>query len=259
MTAGIDENAKRQASFFEDLHRHDPEPWSFSKRGVEVLRHEWIATIARTLVPRRIADIGCSFGQLTRRISEFAPDLLAVDVSATAVSVAKERCKPYTPGFLAGAAMALPVASGSIDLVIASDGIYSWNLDYSERAVALRELYRITRPGGHVLLTEHTRRERFPDFLGEVERSGLEIESVTYLADRPWYQVESWFKAVQHLRVVEAARRSVTIARGFRAVARLVGPAASRHICVLARRKEPESRAPIGRRARADSVLTASS
>jgi len=252
-------NAKRQASFFEDLHRQESEPWSFSKRGVEVLRHEWVATTARALRPPRVADIGCSFGQLTRRIAEFAPELLAIDVSATAVSVAKERCKPIRPHFVAGAAMALPVACGSIDLVIASDGIYSWNLDYGERAIALSELHRITRPGGHVLLTEHTRRERFPDFISEVEASGLEIESVNYLADRPWYQVESWFKAVQHLGIVDAARRSVTIARGFRALGRLLGPVASRHICVLARRAGTASEAPIEHRAQVESAFIASS
>jgi hypothetical protein len=101
-----------------------------------------------------------------------------------------------------------------MDLVIASDGIFSWNLDSGEQQAALRELRRITRADGALLLTEHARKHRFPEFLRQIERSGLRIVWVRYLYDRPWYQIESWFKAVQHWRWVQAARSSVAIARG---------------------------------------------
>src|SRR4051812_34453167 len=56
------DNAKRPSDF-DELHRRDREPWSFSARGAEMLRHEWIATVVRSLAPWRVVDVGCSFGE----------------------------------------------------------------------------------------------------------------------------------------------------------------------------------------------------
>lgn len=229
-------NVQEQARYFEQRYRRESEPWSFSTRAVEGLRHAWIANVAASLGPSRILDVGCSLGQLSTRLAPFAPELLAIDVSPTAVAGARRRAFPRRPDFIAGGALSLPLASETVDLTIASDGIYSWNLELEERVVALSELRRVTRIGGHVLLTEHTRRERFAGFVREIEHSGLRVQRVSYLYDRPWYQVESLFKALQPYRCVQAARRSALIARVLCTVGRLIGPAASRHICVLALR-----------------------
>jgi len=139
--------------------------------------------------------------------------------------------------FAAASALALPIASGGMDFVVAADGIYSWNLESRDRNRCLGEIHRILVASGRVLFTEHTRAFRFAEFVAEIERHDFEIERVDYLYDRPWYQVESWFKMLQGTSWVRSARRSDAIARFLQRVGRVFGPRASRHVCVLARKR----------------------
>jgi SAM-dependent methyltransferase len=118
--------------------------------------------------------------------------------------------------------------------VFACDGLYSWELNAAERRRAIEEIHRVVRVGGHALFTEHTRPERFDQFIAGIAESPLRIVSVSYLYDRLWYQFESWFGAVRGSRVARRVLRSVRIARSLQTVGRAVGRSASRHVCVLA-------------------------
>jgi ubiquinone/menaquinone biosynthesis C-methylase UbiE len=220
---------------FEELHRSQQEPWMFGARAAEILRHEWIVEAAQRLEPATTLDVGCTVGQLTERLARALPGVSAIDVSPTAVTSARHRIAAGVQ-FMSGSVTSLPIAPASFDLVIAADGIYSWNLVPSDREAALREIHRVLRPGGRAILTEHTRPARFGEFVGEVARSPLRVVNVDYLYDRPWYQFESWLRAVQRFGGARAIRRNVGIARVLRAVGRRIGPRASRHVCVLAER-----------------------
>jgi SAM-dependent methyltransferase len=237
-TKAPDERLRR----LEQRYRQELEPWSFSERAAESLRHEWIARLAARLGSRRVLDVGCSLGQLTARLAGLAVELIATDLSPTAVERARRAIySSATPSratlsFFAGSALSLPLEAESVDLVIASDGLHSWSLEYDERATAIRELRRIVAANGYVLFTEHLRKNRFTSFVDEIRAGGLRIADVSYLYDRPWYQFESWLRAVQHWPSAKALRRNLTIARALRGVGRRIGPSASRHICVLATR-----------------------
>lgn len=87
-----------------------------------------------------------------------------------------------------------------------------------------------------MLITEHLRPARFAEFVAEVAASPLAVVRVEYLYDRPWYQFESWFRAIQHTSVGQAIRRNLAIARLLTRLGSFFGPRASRHICILARR-----------------------
>jgi len=233
-------NAAFQADFFEALHRETDEPFSYSTRAVERLRHEWtvgqIAKAAHT--GDHVLDLGCSRGQLTALLAQLPVQLTAIDVAPTALAAANERVARHPVSWAAGSVMALPIACGQVDLVVAADGIYSWNLETRERDRCLCEIRRVLVPSGRALFTEHTRPFRFPELVQQITRNGFTIEWVDYLYDRPWYQVESWFKAVQGTSWVRAARNSVRIARLLQHIGRMLGPRASRHICVLARKND---------------------
>jgi len=138
----------------------------------------------------------------------------------------------------AGSALALPIADGRVDFVVAADGIYSWNLETLDRDQCLSEIHRVLAPSGRALFTEHTRPFRFRELIQQIARNGFTVDRVDYLYDRPWYQVESWFKAVQTTSWVRAARNSERIARLLQRIGRIYGPGASRHVCVLARKSD---------------------
>lgn len=233
---------------FEGRYRSAEEPWSFSERAAERLRHRWVVDTVRRFAPRRALDVGCSLGQLTGALAELPMELHAVDVSPTAVTRARariatgngrpERSHRGALRFVAGSAVTLPLASSTYDFLTACDGLYSWELGDDERHRAVKELRRVLRVGGHALLTEHTRPARFEDFIGEITRGGLRLVSVEYLYDRPWYQFESWFRSVRGVGAVKRMLRSETVARALQRVGRALGPSASRHICVIATRDE---------------------
>ena len=232
------DNATLQAEFFETLHRGTEEPFSYSTRAVEQLRHAWIVERVAEVAHGRVLDLGCSRGQLTASLAELGVELTAVDVAPSAIAAASGRTRRHAVRFLAGNALALPIACGQMDFVVAADGIYSWNLDVFDRDRCLAEIHRVLAPAGRVLFTEHTRAHRFAEFTQQIERNGFTIEWVEYLYDRPWYQIESWFKLLQGTSWVRAARRNDSIARLLRRIGRLIGPAASRHVCVMARKNE---------------------
>jgi SAM-dependent methyltransferase len=222
---------------FDSLYRTGGEPWDYSERAVETLRHERVAGIVRALAPRRVLDVGCSLGQLTGHLAALPAEVHAVDLSPTAVRRARERVP--AAAFGGGSATRLPFAAGSFDVVVASDGLYSWHLDAAERALALGELHDALAPGGHAVLTEHMRPPRFGEFVAMIAASPLQIVEVRYFHDRPCYQFEGWLKAVRHTAAARALRRSRGVARALCALGRPFGAAGSRHVCVVARRTAP--------------------
>jgi SAM-dependent methyltransferase len=229
-----DGGATDQLSHFEELYSAGKEPWSYSGRAVEMLRLERVAALVGSLRPRRLLEIGCSLGLMTERLAALGAELTAVDLSPTAVRRARERVRGAT--FLAASGSRLPFAAGAFDVILASDGLYSWQIDAPARAAALREMHDALAPGGRVVLTEHMRPARFPEFVAEIRASPLRVERVTYLYDRPCYQFEGLIKAVQHTAPARALRASVPLAKALCALGRPFGPAGSRHIVVIATR-----------------------
>lgn len=164
--------------------------------------------------------------------------MVAVDLSPTAVARARENLDrdARKAEFVAARSIELPFCDESFDLIVAADGLYSWDIEKAERVLALREIHRVLSRGGHVIFTEHTRRTRFGEFVGEIEASPLTVAKVFYLYDRPSYQLESWLKAVQRLRIAMALRQSVAIARALSRAGRLFGTHGARHVCVIAQK-----------------------
>jgi SAM-dependent methyltransferase len=172
-------------------------------------------------------------------LAELPAKLFATDLSPTAVARARENVRVKRGKVIQFAAVrstALPFRDGVFDLVIASDGLYSWDIGREERAAALDEIARAMTAGGYVILTDHMRRHRFGDFVSEVEASPFRVESVLYFHDRPAYQFESWLAAVHSVPVAKALRRSIVIARLLSGVGRLFGTRGARHVCVIARK-----------------------
>jgi len=224
---------------FEEMHRGG-EPFDYSRRAAEILRHRFISDLVRALAPRRacLLDVGCSKGQLTLHLAAVPESVVAVDLSRAAIRAARERLRSGGAGarFVVADATALPFGAGRFDVVVMSDGLHSWQLPAAERRAALAQAGYVVRAGGHAVLTEYLQPRAFAEFVSEVRAGPFQVVAVEYLHDRLWYRVESWFKAVRDWRWVERLFASVPVARLLGGVARLFGRRGSRHICVVARR-----------------------
>ncbi len=93
-----------------------------------------------------ILDVGCGTGGMTAFLSDYGR-VSGVDLSPVALSFCRQRglspcCR--------SSALRLPFADDSFALVTAFDVLYHLGDDEA----ALRELWRVCRPGGNVLLTD---------------------------------------------------------------------------------------------------------
>lgn len=95
---------------------------------------------------RSVLEIGCGTGRTTEHLCAAAGRYVALDASSVMLAVARRRVDaPRAPRWLIGRAQALPLASESVDVVIAT-----WvlaNMRAGGRALALAEIERVTRMG----------------------------------------------------------------------------------------------------------------
>lgn len=96
--------------------------------------------------PRRVVDVGCGEGRLTRDLKRLGYVVIGVDASPTLIAAARE-ADPDGEYHLADAA-ALLLPDAVADLVIA----FMSPQDIDDLDGALREMARILVPGGHVRL-----------------------------------------------------------------------------------------------------------
>jgi arsenite methyltransferase len=119
-----------------------------------------------------VLDLGCGAGvDSILAACRVGPTGRVVGVDATEEMVAKARANAATVGvanaaFHHGEADRLPVADGTIDLVI-SNGVF--NLCFDKPAV-LAEVYRVLKPGGRLQMADILLGDEVPEC--EVERKG---------------------------------------------------------------------------------------
>ncbi len=107
---------------------------------------------------RRALDLGCGTGELARLVARHYPGARVLAADFTAVMLAKAQAAGRTSpdrgrvGFVRATAMQLPFADASFDLV--TNAFLARNL--ADLPTALREMRRITRPGGTLLTLEIT-------------------------------------------------------------------------------------------------------
>ncbi|MGA0531104.1 class I SAM-dependent DNA methyltransferase [Hansschlegelia sp. KR7-227] len=145
--------------YFEDMYRADPDPWRFESSAYEAEKYD--RTIA-ALGGRRYAtalEIGCANGVLTRRLADHALDLLAIDVSETALARARTRCRDGGVRF-ERRMFPSDVPEGPFDLIVLSEVAYY--LDDADLATAARWLDGALRAHGDLLMVHWTGETDYP-------------------------------------------------------------------------------------------------
>ncbi|MGI9140317.1 MAG: methyltransferase domain-containing protein [Gemmatimonadaceae bacterium] len=98
-----------------------------------------------------VLDVGAGTGVLLDRLREQHPHsrLIGADLSRGMLGVARERLR-HGASLVAGDAVSLPFDAASFDVVISSSSLHCWD----DPAAGLRELSRVLRPGGHLVVTD---------------------------------------------------------------------------------------------------------
>ena len=182
-----------------------------------LLPHMWTSEVAREVVrsidPRpgeRVVDLGSGMGSATVVAARTGASVIAVDPTASMrwILTLRRRWQRDREGIgvVEGAAESIPSADGSVDALWTVNTIHHW----TDRATAARELARVMRSGGRVLLVDEdfddpahpfhersrARRARHGHVFDEVDPESLAASLVesgfasahgsrTRLADRP--------------------------------------------------------------------------
>jgi ubiquinone/menaquinone biosynthesis C-methylase UbiE len=102
----------------------------------------------------RVLDVGCSGGYLARLLAAaVTPNglVIGVDPSSPAISYARRRA-PGNCSFTTGVAQDIDLADRSFDVVTSTLAVH--HIPEAARPDAFREMYRVTRPGGRLLVAD---------------------------------------------------------------------------------------------------------
>ena len=141
-------------SYFDAVYGANPDPWNFAASPYEAAKYA--ATLAA--LPRaryeRAFEVGCSIGVLTAQLAGRCADLLAVDVSPSALEAARARCAALANVRLEMRRMPAEFPSGPFDLILVSEvGYY---LSLPDLRTFCRQIVSGLEPGGHALLVHWT-------------------------------------------------------------------------------------------------------
>ena len=169
------------------MFRIEQSHWWYT--GRRKILTSFVEDICRRVTDRRprILDVGCGTGANLLMLSHYG-DAEGVDISEDALAFCREHGLEKVK---LGAGEELPYDDGTFDLVTALDVVEHMDDDLA----GLREMRRVLRPGGRVLLfvptfmflwgvqddvSNHRRRYRLPELQRVLEQAGFEIERMTY-------------------------------------------------------------------------------
>jgi ubiquinone/menaquinone biosynthesis C-methylase UbiE len=142
----------------------------------------------------RTLEVACGRGGFVRKLSRTSAFSCGVDFSYAAVSISSQRWREsnHTPApFIQGDAQALPFPDESFDVLVSCETIE--RLPSPE--VAVREFYRVTRPGGLLYLTT----PNYFNFMGLYELYA-KFRHPNRAPDQPYDRIQLFFQTRRLLR-----------------------------------------------------------
>jgi SAM-dependent methyltransferase len=115
--------------FFEEKYRANRDPWDFSSSSYELNRYREIMQLLDNRTFGYAFEPGCSIGVLTERLAARCQDLFAIDISPSAVAVARKRCARYPNVTIAEGALPGDLPQETCDLIVFSEIGYYFERD----------------------------------------------------------------------------------------------------------------------------------
>ena len=145
-----------EREYFEELYAGSADPWSFESSEYEKRKY---ARTLEALGGRRFGralEVGASIGVFTAMLAPFCDDLLAVDTSERAVTLARERLTGSEHVRVEQRTLPEEMPRGPFDLIVASEVLYYLTRDLVLETLRLFE--GALAPGGS-LLAVHWRKQ----------------------------------------------------------------------------------------------------
>ncbi len=234
-------------NLYEQFYQSQAEPWAYSERAAEILRHEYVAEQVKAIYEKLgkkliVLDLGCSLGHITERLHPYSSLVVGLDISMTAVAKAKKRCEELMKGqinpyeFVVASTLDLPFHENSFDVIIISDGINEWFQTEKERKIAIDGIYKILKINGIAIFTDYIHPKKFDEFAALIDASAFKVLKEEPFYDRLWYRLESWLKAFRHQKWAKNLLADVKFARKLRSIAKKLGKSYSKHLGVIAQK-----------------------
>jgi len=134
-------------------------------------RAEYFIQLGNIRAGRKVLELGCGYGEFTRRVASTGADITAIDISPDLLEFATERIKNKAVRFQIQNVEKMDFEDESFDAVFGSSILHHLNLK-----PALLEIYRVLRKGGRIVFTE-------PNMLNPqiwLERNIRAIRRLTY-------------------------------------------------------------------------------
>jgi SAM-dependent methyltransferase len=97
----------------------------------------------------KILELGCGAGYFTRELARSGAEIVAIDVSADLLEIAKANCSASNVCYEIQDACALTYSDATFDSVVGSSILHHLEIES-----ALREIRRVLKPGGAIYFTE---------------------------------------------------------------------------------------------------------
>ncbi len=162
---GEDPGAKKQqvARMFNNISRRYDFLNHFLSLGIDILWRKKAIGLLRDLQPKMILDVATGTGDFAIEALSLKPNkIIGVDISEGMLAVGKEKLKQRGLDaqieLCTGDSEKLPFDDNFFDAVIVAFGVRNFeNLE-----LGLKEMLRVVRPGGKVVILEFSKPTKFP-------------------------------------------------------------------------------------------------
>jgi demethylmenaquinone methyltransferase / 2-methoxy-6-polyprenyl-1,4-benzoquinol methylase len=216
--ADLTKRPNEVAAMFDEVAKHYDRTNSVLSVGNA---RRWRAATVRAVAPQpgeRILDIAAGTGTSSAALAKSGADVVAVDFSKGMIEVG--RSKHPSIDFVEADASVLPFKTGEFDAVTISFGLR--NIEDPKKALA--EMYRVTKPGGRLVICEFSKPPRALFRAGYwaylkyvmpvvVTTSSSNPEAYSYLLDsiQEWPDQETLAQWIRGAGFTRVAYRNLTV------------------------------------------------